>query len=110
MTTATIRRAETVENADGDPVAGAFEDWKTFAPPSDEVFVAWGNPDEPLEVGRNTVITSRTVYIRTAEPTGILASDQVIIDGVEYAIEGTVAEWSDPDGYVGAQFAIRAVS
>ncbi len=109
MTSITIRRAVTEEDAYGDPKEKSWGDWKTFAAPDYEVLIGWGNADEPLEPGRNTVITNRTVYIRGPEKTGIRATDRAVVDGVEYMIVGKVGEW-EADEYVGAQFAIREVA
>lgn len=105
MTQVDVYRASTTEDAYGDPQPGAWALWETF-----QGFVGWSNPEEPLQVGRNTVITNRTVYIRGTEPTGILATDQVEVEGVRYAIDGTVGEWVHKDTYIGAQVAIKAVS
>lgn len=71
----TIRRAEQVEDAYGDPALGAYTDHLTldgqFAP---------SNPTEPVEVGRNAVITGGTVYIRDV-PIVSYAEDPVPVDG-----------------------------
>jgi hypothetical protein len=106
MTTITVKRGTPVPDEYGDPQmppVSQWPVWRTF-----DGLVGWGNPDEPLEAGKNTIITNRTVYIESDTTTGILASDIVVIDGVEYAVDGTVAEWADEDGPVGAQFAIKA--
>jgi len=103
MTTIDVYRATTVEDPYGDPQAGVWELWATF-----DGKAGWGNPDEPLAAGSNTVITNRTVYIRAAAPSGILASDEVEVDGTRYAIDGAVAEWGDP--HKGTQFAVKGVS
>lgn len=100
MTTITVQRATVAEDIYGDPKPVSWSTWSTF-----EGEVGWGNPDESIEVGRNTVITNRTVLIRGAAPSGILSTDRVVIGGVTYDIDGAVAEWGDP--HVGTQFAVR---
>ncbi|MET0716408.1 MAG: hypothetical protein ABWY57_15995 [Mycetocola sp.] len=105
MTVIDVHRATTAEDEYGDPKPTTWSLWKSF-----DGLVGWGNPDESVEPGRNTVITNRTVYIEGSAPTGILATDRCWIDGVEYSIEGKVAEWDPSDGYVGAQFAVKAVT
>lgn len=97
-----IRRAEEVTNADGDPVGTDWADHLTlngkFAP---------SNPSEPLEVGRNTVITGGTVYIRgLAVQPDITADDRVNIRGVDYAIDGEIGAWLRQDTWA-VQFAVK---
>ena len=103
MTTIDVYRWTTTDDEYGDPQPAERELFGSF-----DGKVGWGNPDEPLEPGRNTVITNRTVYIRGDQPSGILATDQVEIDGVKYDVDGAVAEWGDP--HKGTQFAVKAVS
>lgn len=103
MTAIKVFRATPVEDENGDTQPGDFELWKTF-----EGRAGWGNPDEAVEPGKNTVITSRTVLFRGAEPSGILPTDQVEIDGIRYNIDGAVGEWGDP--HTGTQFAVKAVA
>ena len=103
MTTINVFRAEMVEDVYGDLQPGTPALWNTF-----DGKVGWGNPNESVEPGKNTVITNRTVYIRSTTPTGILSTDQVEIDGIRYDIDGKVAEWGDD--HVGAQFAVKAAS
>lgn len=103
MTAIDVLRATTVNDEYGDPQPGAWAVWSSFSGK-----VSWGNPDEPLEAGKNTVITNRTVFIRSSAPSGIQPSDRVVIDGVTYDIDGAVAEWGDP--HVGTQFALKAAS
>lgn len=99
-----IRRAVVVENPDGDPVGGAWTEHLTlsgkFAP---------SNPSEPLEVGRNTVITGGTVYVRDlASRPDIAAHDRAVVRGVELLIDGEVGAWLRSDTWA-VQFAVKAV-
>lgn len=108
MTAVTVKRGTPVVDEYGDPQMPPSAQWPTWA--TFDGLVGWSNPSEPLEAGKNTVITTRTVYVESDTPTGIRDSDRVVIDGVEYAVDGKVGEWADEDGYVGAQFAVKAVS
>jgi len=98
-----IRRAVEVINPDGDPVGTDWADHLTlsakFAP---------SNPSEALEVGKNTVITGGTVYVRDlpARP-DISADDRVKVRGVEYDIDGEVGAWLRQSTWA-VQFAIKA--
>lgn len=103
MTGIKVYRAGTSEDEYGDTQPATWALWKTL-----DGQVAWGNPNEPLEAGRNTVITNRTVFIRGTAPSGIQASDEIEVDGIRYAIDGAVAEWGDP--HVGTQFAVKAAT
>lgn len=99
-----IRRATEVTNSDGDPVGTDWVDHLTlpakFAP---------SNPSEPLEVGRNTVITGGTVYARGL-PTkpDITSDDRATVRGVDYAIDGEVGAWLRQETWA-VQFAVKAV-
>ena len=99
-----ILRATTTTDSYGDPVPGGFTDHiklvGKFAP---------SNPAEPVEVGRNAVITGGTVYARTDSVPDILASDRASIRGVEYLIDGEVGIWNRPSG-IGVQFGVKAVN
>lgn len=98
-----VRRAVVVTNPDGDPVGESWVDHLTlsgkFAP---------SNPSEPLEVGRNTVITGGTVYVRDlpVRP-DITAADRAVVRGVEYAIDGEVGAWLRSSSWA-VQFAVKA--
>jgi len=89
----------------GDPKPVAWVLWKAF-----DGFFAPANPAEALQPGSNTVIHGGVVYIRGAAPTGILATDQVEVRGLRYAVDGAVGEWSGYTGYKGDQFAVKAVT
>jgi len=103
MTAIDVYRATTENDEYGDPKPADWSLWASFTGK-----VGWGNPDEPLEAGSNVVITNRTVFIRSSTESGIRASDRVRIAGIEYEIDGAVAEWGDP--HVGTQFALKAAS
>lgn len=99
-----IRHAAEVTNPDGDPVGTDWGDHLTlsakFAP---------SNPSEPLEVGKNTVITGGTVYARDL-PTrpDITSADRAVVRGVEYDIDGEVGAWLRQSTWA-VQFAVKAV-
>ncbi len=100
-----ILRASTVTNADGDPVDDAWSEHLhlegKFAP---------SNPTEPLQVGRNTVISGGTVYIRDLESRpDITADDRVVIRGSELAIDGEVGAWLRVESWA-VQFAVKAAN
>lgn len=98
-----VTRAATVDDPYGDPVPGVFVDHLAlvgkFAP---------SNPSEPIEVGRNTVITGGTVYVRVSTVPDVVASDHAVIRGVEYEIDGEIGVWRRASGF-GVQFAVRRV-
>ena len=61
------------------PVGGAFDP---------------GGSREPVEVGREPVITQPKLYF--TEPVDLTAGDRVRVRGVEFDVLGTPAEWSSP--------------
>lgn len=99
-----IRRAGSAADEYGDPIPGVFTDYLTlsgkFAP---------NNPAEPVEVGRNAVITGGTVYVRDlpARP-DVKATDRAVIRGVELEIDGEIGAWLR-SGSWGIQFAVKKV-
>lgn len=99
-----VRRASAQTDEYGDPIPGAFADHLTlqgkFAP---------NNPAEPVEVGRNAVITGGTVYVRDL-PTkpDVADTDRVNIRGVEFEIDGEVGAWLRADTWA-VQFAVKAI-
>lgn len=99
-----ICRAVTVTNPDGDPVSSTWAEHLDFTGK-----FAPSNPSEPLEVGRNTVITGGKVYIRDL-PTrpDITADDRAVIRGVEYAIDGEAGAWLRQETWA-IEFAVKAV-
>lgn len=103
-----VYRATAEVDEYGDPKPAGTPDiwplWDTF----DGIF-APSNPDEPLAAGDNKVIRGGVVYIRGAQPTGILDTDQVEIRGKRFNVNGEVGSWSGYDGYKGDQFAVKGV-
>lgn len=97
MTDINIYRATVTDDIYGDPQPAVWSLWKTLNGKS-----GWGNSNESVAPGRNTVITNRTVYIRGIVASGILSTDQVEIEGIRYSIDGAVAEWG-----AGTQFAVK---
>lgn len=97
-----IRRSTWIEDSYGDLVEGPFVDHLTF-----EGKFAPNNPGEPVEVGRNAVITGGTVYVRDLKTQpDILSTDRALIRGVEYPINGEVGEWQRLSGWA-IQFAVE---
>lgn len=99
-TIATLRYAD-AEDAYGDPIPGDYSHHLTVV-----AKVAPNNPSEPVEVGRNAVITGGTVYIRTLTELDISSEDRVSIRGVTYEIDGEVGLWRRRFG-LGYQFAFK---
>ncbi len=100
-----IRRASSTTDEYGDPVPGTFADHLTlsgkFAP---------NNPSEPVEVGRNAVITGGTVYVRgLASKPDVTSEDRAKIRGVELEIDGEIGAWLRADTWA-VQFAVKAVT
>lgn len=56
-----------------------------------------GGSREPVEVGREQVITTPKLYFPRQWP-DLTSSDRVIVRGVEYAIEGDLPDWRSPFG------------
>jgi hypothetical protein len=56
-----------------------------------------GGSREPVEVGREQVVTTPKLYFRQQWP-DLTSSDRVIVRGVEYAIEGDDGDWRSPYG------------
>ena len=88
----------------GDPIPGDYVEHLTlpakFAP---------NNSTEPVEVGRNAVITGGTVYIRgLPAPPDIVAQDRARILGADYEIEGEIGSWQRRATW-GIQFAVKQV-
>ncbi len=100
-----IWRATTVDDAYGDPVPGV---WSKL---SDQVArFAPSNPAEPVEVGRNAVITGGVVYIRDLPSVpDIRATDRAKVRGVMLDIDGEVGVWRRSSDW-GVQFAVKAVN
>lgn len=103
--TVEIWRPSSATDAYGDPVPGALAKVKDYA-----CRFAPNNPAEPVEVGRNAVISGGTVYIRDldAEP-DIRATDHAKIRGVTYLIDGEVGLWRRSEGFA-VQFAVKKVT
>lgn len=100
-----VHRASMVLDTYGDEVPGPFvkvlELVGRFAP---------NNPAEPVEVGRNAVITGGTVYVRglSAVP-DVRATDRALVRGALFDIDGEVGVWRRSSDW-GVQFAVKAVA
>lgn len=95
MTVIQRRRPATVGfDADGDPASGSPTDTTiagAFSAPRDAA-VAAGS--EILDTGRQGVIVGLTLYAPAG--TDLLHTDQVLVDGIVYEIDGEVATWEHP--------------
>lgn len=56
-----------------------------------------GGSREPVEVGRTQTITTPKLYFPKAYP-DLNDTDQVVVRGLVYAIEGTPPDWKSPYG------------
>lgn len=97
-----IWRAGSATDDYGDPIPGVFAKHLTlsgkFAP---------NNPAEPVEVGRNAVITGGTVYVRDLPSVpDIRPTDRARVRGVEYEIDGEVGVWRRSASFA-IQFAVK---
>lgn len=99
--TVTILRYTEGTDAYGDPIPGDY-----LPHLSRLAKVAPHNPAEPVEVGRNAVITGGTVYIRDKERLDIRAEDRVEVHGTVYEINGEVGIWPRSSEF-GHQFAYQ---
>ncbi len=62
------------------------------------------NPGEPLDPGKDTVITGGAVYSRDPAARSVLVSDAVGLYGLRYAVDGEIEQWIS-----GVQFGVKAV-
>lgn len=97
-----IRRATQAKDEYGDPIPDVWADHLELAGQFGP-----NNPAEPVEVGRNAVITGGTVYVRglTSRP-DIRATDHCVVRGVEYLIDGEIGAWLRSDSWA-IQFAVK---
>lgn len=56
-----------------------------------------GGSREPVEVGREQTVTTPKLYFRRAYP-DLNDTDQVLVRGVVFDIEGNPADWKSPFG------------
>ena len=73
----------------GDPISGT-----TTTTVIEGCAVAPRYSTEPSERGRNGVVVGLSVYAPTGSD--ILFSDTIIVDSVDYRIEGQPASWANP--------------
>lgn len=104
MQTIVIQRATPTTDEYGDTVEGTFTDHLTVAG-----YYAPNNSTEPVEVGRNAVITGATLYVYADSRPDIQPNDRAVIIEGTFNIEGEVGFWGDEYGPVGYQFAIKKV-
>ena len=86
-----IRETVTGEDRYGNPTT---EDVQAALPSA--AFAPEGSP-EVDPVGRVIVSQSPTLYWRMERP-DVVASDRLVVRGVEYAVDGKPADWRDPNG------------
>ncbi|WP_235738994.1 hypothetical protein [Nocardioides alcanivorans] len=93
-----------------DPYSGTYRpDWNV--PPASQVDIeGWGVDDsksaEPLEVGREAVVTDFVLYRQ--EPADVLPGDRVIVRGFTCEVVGRPATWRHPMTGWQAGFVVRA--
>lgn len=98
-----IRRAAAATDEYGDPIPGTFSDHVALAGK-----FAPKNPSEPVEVGRNAVLTGGTVYVRDlAAPPDVKPTDRARVRGVDYEIDGEIGVWQRSASWA-VQFAVKA--
>lgn len=102
-----VTRAAPTADVYGDPIPGEYENHVLlvgkFAPS------ALSSTSEPVEIGRAVVISGGAVYVRTPSIPDIVATDRVLIRGVEYDIDGEIGVWRR-SGEFGIQFAVKRVT
>ena len=59
-----------------------------------------GASSEPVEVGREAVVSSPTLYFRGARP-DLVRTDRVRVRGLVYELDGDPADWRNGDSPVG---------
>ena len=103
--TVEVWRAGSATDPYGDPVPGVWSKQASY-----DAVLGPSNPSEPVEVGRNAVITGGTVYIRDLlSVPDIRATDRAKVRDVMFEIDGEVGVWRRSDSYA-VQFAIKRVS
>jgi hypothetical protein len=75
-----------------DPVPGVGEPVEVYG------VVEPVGSEEPVERGRSGVVERMRVYISAPPPYPISRYARIRIRGLEYRVEGTPADWQDPDG------------
>lgn len=104
--TVTRLRAAEMHN----PYSNTYKpDWSV--PPASEVDIdGWGVDDskssEPVEVGRDAVITDFVLYRQ--EPADVLPGDRVVVRGFPCEVVGRPATWLHPMTGWEAGFVVRA--
>lgn len=83
---ARYRRTQSGTDGRGDPI---YTRTKTDLPPA---LFAPGGISEPVEPGREPVVTEPTLYWRRQWP-DVAASDELEVRGKRYTVEGEPAEW-----------------
>lgn len=100
-----FRAAETL-----DPYSDAYKPNWDVPPASIDDFDGWGVDDsksaEPLEVGRDAVVTDFVLYRQ--EPADILPGDRVVVRGFTCNVVGRPARWFHPMTGWDAGFVVRA--
>ena len=92
-----------------DPYSGEPDDTDWSSPASVD-FSGWGVDDsrsaEPLESGRDAVVTDFVLY--RPDPADILPGDRVIVRGLTCEVVGRPATWNHPMTGWSAGFVVRA--
>lgn len=89
-----VRREQTGIDRYGNPEYG---DVQTVLP--ERAGFAPGGTSEPVEVGREPVITTPKLYFLRQYP-DLRRDDRVIVRGRTYLVDGDQADWIDPFGSI----------
>lgn len=104
MQTIQVQRAAAVTDGYGDTVLGEFT---TIA--SVDGYYAPSNSTEPIQIGRNAVVTGATIYVEAESRPDIQPQDRIIVEEGIFEIEGEIGFWSDEYGPAGYQFAVKTI-
>lgn len=100
-----VYRASGIDE-DGNPVEdGPLKLWRSFdAYVTPSTASAASTAIDPTSTG---VLVGYTVYLRRADPSGILDTDVIGVRGRKLPVDGFVAQWRSQDGtYRGEQFSV----
>lgn len=104
--TVTVYRGVDTTDSDGNPIRGQLAAWGEFIG-----LIGSATAGEATDVGVSAAPTQLTIYLRLAEPSGILHTDLISIRGSKpLPIDGVVATWRNKVGeFIGEQITIKAV-
>jgi hypothetical protein len=88
-----VYRGSEATDEDGNIIQGRVKLWNSFQGLVAPVTV----PETPSEISLG-VTYDHTIYIRSADPTGILDTDLIGVRGRRVPVDGAVAVWNDTHG------------